>query len=81
MFVKRSTLRPLILLPQAHLLEISVLDICGVAWLRRGTGREGGDRVSGIEIVIAEASGIPSVLLSPNESVSRGVSKPQDSRD
>lgn len=46
--MKGSTLGLLVLLPQAHLLEISVVDICGVAWNGRSEREEEGGKVSGV---------------------------------
>lgn len=47
------------MLPQAHLLGISVVDICGVAWNGRSVGEDEGGKVSGVETVIVESSGNP----------------------
>lgn len=57
--MERSTLRSLILLPRSHLPEISVLDMCSAASVARIVGEEEGSRVSRIDDVIAESSGMP----------------------
>ncbi len=51
-------LRSLTLSPQPHLLEISISDMCSVAWSARNVGEEEGGKISGVKVVIVEASGI-----------------------
>ena len=60
--MKGSALRSLIRLLRSHLLDISVLGMCSAASVARSVGEEKGFRVSSIEIVIVESSGMLSAL-------------------
>lgn len=64
-------LRLLTLSPQPHLLEISISDMCSVAWSARNVGEERRGKVSGFNGVIVEASGISFGLVCLNGFVDR----------